>query len=243
MTDRINLNPLQIAGTPGMITPPPATAQPSPCACPDAALVAALDAIASLEGADLEAVLAVAEMSRPGVRIALRNAFETEAHRYERLSRSAFAAAGRLAADPTAQTSTEAKGAIDLDREQNANISGDLATFRAVEYAFKPKDRISVLNDAFRRSFSGGKVVLSAGFAALPSVARAALLAAVRGFDQFDADNDPQGEHDFGMVKLAGYRCCWKIDCYDLRLRFASADPADPAVTSRVLTVMLAEEY
>ena len=98
------------------------------------------------------------------------------------------------------------------------------------------------LNDAFRRSFSGGRVVMSAGFAALPSVARAALLAAVRGFDRFDADNDPHGERDSGMSALADYRYFWKIDCYDLRLRFASPDPADPAVTTRVLTVMLAEE-
>lgn len=43
--------------------------------------------------------------------------------------------------------------------------------------------RVRDLNDAFRRSFSGGRVVISAGVAALPSVARAALLTAVRGFD------------------------------------------------------------
>lgn len=103
--------------------------------------------------------------------------------------------------------------------------------------------RVSDLNDAFRRSFSGGRVVLSAGVAALPSVARAALLAAVRGFDRFDADNDPHGEHDFGAVTVAGYHCFWKIDTYDLSLRCASPDPADPAMTVRVLTIMLAEEY
>ena len=95
----------------------------------------------------------------------------------------------------------------------------------------------------FRRSFSGGRVVMSAGFAALPSIVRAALLAAVRGFDRFNADNDPHRQRDFGMITLAGYHAFWDIDCYDLSLRFASPDPADPVVTSRVLTVMLAEEY
>lgn len=102
---------------------------------------------------------------------------------------------------------------------------------------------IARLNDAFRKSFAGGPVVLSAGIAALPSVARAALIAAVRGFNHFDADNDPHDEHDFGMVKVAAYCCLWKIDCYDRDLRFASPDLADPAVTTRVLTVMLAKEY
>lgn len=99
------------------------------------------------------------------------------------------------------------------------------------------------LNDAFRRSFSGGRVVLTAGIAALPKATRAALLAALRDFDAFDADNDPYGERDFGAVEVGEVRCFWKIDCYDRDLRLASPDLTDPAVTVRVLTVMLAEEY
>lgn len=35
----------------------------------------------------------------------------------------------------------------------------------------------------------------------------------------------------------------WTIDAHDRELRFGSDDPADPAVTRRVLTIMLAGEY
>ncbi len=99
------------------------------------------------------------------------------------------------------------------------------------------------LNDAFRRSFSGGRVMLTAGIAALPAPTRDAILAAVRGFDRFGPDNDRHGEHDFGALTVAGERVFWKIDAYDRSLAQASPDPSDPAITVRVLTLMLAEEY
>ena len=104
-------------------------------------------------------------------------------------------------------------------------------------------NRVRDLNDTFRRSFAGGRVVVTARVATLPEATRTAILKAVRGFDSFDASNDPCGEQDFGAVEVSGRRCFWKIDCYDRDLRFASPDPTDPAVTVRVLTIMLAEEY
>lgn len=73
--------------------------------------------------------------------------------------------------------------------------------------------------------------------------ARANLLSSVRTFASFDENNDPYGEHDFGSIIQNGCRYFWKIDAYDKTLEFASPDPGNPSVTTRVLTIMLAEEY
>ncbi|TGY88222.1 DUF3768 domain-containing protein [Marinicauda algicola] len=65
----------------------------------------------------------------------------------------------------------------------------------------------------------------------------------MRQFDRFTEDNDPHGEHDFGSFELEGERLFWKIDYYDTTLEKASPDPANPSLTTRVLTLMLASEY
>ena len=103
--------------------------------------------------------------------------------------------------------------------------------------------RIQELNDAFRRSFVGGVVVVTAGFKSLPADRRCSILAKGRAFDQFNEDNDPHGEHDFGLIEDGDARCFWKVDYYDLDMEIMSPDPADPSVTTRVLTLMLADEY
>jgi hypothetical protein len=104
-------------------------------------------------------------------------------------------------------------------------------------------ERIRELNDDFRRTFVGGMVMITAGVEAMPDEQRRSLLAKVRAFDAFTEDNDPHGEHDFGAVDEGGARCFWKIDYYDREMIMHSDDAADPAVTTRVLTLMLAEEY
>ena len=104
-------------------------------------------------------------------------------------------------------------------------------------------DRIRELNDAFRRTFVGGAVMITAGIEAMPLDQRRALLQKVRSFEAFGEDNDPHGEHDFGAVDEAGERYFWKLDYYDRTMESGSPDPADPAVTTRVLTIMRADEY
>lgn len=71
----------------------------------------------------------------------------------------------------------------------------------------------------------------------------AALLRQVQTHDSFDPDNDPFGEHDFGRFEFAGAVLYWKIDYYDRALVWGSPNPANPDVTTRVLTILLAEEY
>jgi hypothetical protein len=104
-------------------------------------------------------------------------------------------------------------------------------------------ERIRELNDRFRTTMTGGQVLLTAGVSALPSDVKAIVIRRVATFSDFNADNDPHQEHDFGSFTLAGRKFFWKIDYLDAKMEFGSEDPADPSKTTRVLTIMLAGEY
>lgn len=69
------------------------------------------------------------------------------------------------------------------------------------------------------------------------------LMTAITAFDDFNTDNDPHGEHDFGSLTFKGERLFWKIDLYDENFQFGSEEPTDLAKTRRVLTIMLPQEY
>lgn len=103
--------------------------------------------------------------------------------------------------------------------------------------------RIRDLNDRFRKSLSGGRVMITQGVDGLPNDERAKAIRHVVAFEAFSLDNDPHGEHDFGSFDLAGQKFFWKIDYYSPDLQGGSEDPSDPAKTARVLTIMLAQEY
>lgn len=104
-------------------------------------------------------------------------------------------------------------------------------------------EAIARLNDRLRKGGPGGQLVVTNGVYGLPGYDSRELLRALADYDSFDSDNDPHGERDFGDVQVFGTDLFWKIDYYDLKLEYASPDPADPAVTIRVLTVMLESEY
>ena len=103
--------------------------------------------------------------------------------------------------------------------------------------------RIREFNDALRTTLLGGRVVMTSGVQALGEKTVAAAFTQLRTFNQFTADNDPHGEHDFGAFEVDGSKFFFKIDYYDRRMEGGSEDPSDPAMTTRVLTLMLASEY
>jgi len=105
-------------------------------------------------------------------------------------------------------------------------------------------ERIRMLNDAFRTGrHKGGTVVITSGVQALGRDFVTEAHKAVAAFDAFNADNDPHAEHDFGALTVQGEKLFFKIDYHDLDLSAHSSDAADPSVTKRVLTIMLASEY
>ena len=102
---------------------------------------------------------------------------------------------------------------------------------------------IRTLNDALRKTFKGGVVLLSDGIIALEAERQHAILAAVQAFDDFKEEDDPWGEHDMAAVMVDGERIFFKFDYLDPTGTELSDDPADPAKTERVLSIMFGHEF
>jgi hypothetical protein len=109
----------------------------------------------------------------------------------------------------------------------------------------KATARIAHLNDLARTAMGiASRVVQTAGIQALDAAVQSHIREQVERFDAFDRNNDPYGEHDFGAFTVDGVgKVFWKIDYYDPTFTQHSTDAADPHVTRRVLTIMLASEY
>lgn len=105
------------------------------------------------------------------------------------------------------------------------------------------RDRIRTLNDELRRYLLGGGAVMTPGIAVLGPEAVQRLVATLATFNDFCVENDPHGEHDSGAFDFDGQQVIFKIDYYDKSFTYRSPDPADPGVTERVITLMLASEY
>ena len=120
--------------------------------------------------------------------------------------------------------------------------------------------RIARLNDLERSAMGVAcTAVATVGFQSLPEADQSRVRELIETFDAFTEDNDPHGERDFGTIYQLGdgrwtterpqvrdderERVFWKLDCYDRELKFGSEDAANPAITRRVLTIMLSDEY
>src|SRR4051812_10274080 len=82
--------------------------------------------------------------------------------------------------------------------------------------ATSERERVRTLNDLLRRHRIGGQGVLTSGVLALGLGLLMLIDDAVSRFDAFTPDNDPYGEHDFGLVRVQGHVVLFKIDAYDL---------------------------
>lgn len=105
-------------------------------------------------------------------------------------------------------------------------------------------------NDSFRAALAfgrpnetRGRVLFSHGVAAMGPEFVALLSLTVASFADFNADNDPIGDHSFGTVEVCGTRVFWKIDLYDERYWNGASIPENPETTRRVLTMLLPSEY
>ena len=111
---------------------------------------------------------------------------------------------------------------------------------------------IAAQNDAFRRSILGttpvtdapqGQFVMTRGVAALGPDAQLDLTRRVAAFDGFNADSDPQGLHEMGVIEFNGTKVWFKMDLYDVDYQYGSPEPSDPKQTRRMLTLLLPSEY
>ena len=116
----------------------------------------------------------------------------------------------------------------------------------------KEAELIAGQNDAFRRSILGttsvadapqGQFVMTRGVAALGPDAQLALTRRVASFDAFNADSDPHGWHEMGVIDFDGTTVWFKVDLYDVDFMHGSPEPSDPEQTRRVLTLLLPSEY
>ena len=105
--------------------------------------------------------------------------------------------------------------------------------------------QIAKLNDLLRTTFNPmvGQIMITQGISSLPEEDRSSIFNLIRTFNNFTIDNDPYGEHDFGKIEHNGNKVFFKIDYYAPDIQHLSEDPSNPAITKRVMTIMLANEY
>jgi hypothetical protein len=73
-----------------------------------------------------------------------------------------------------------------------------------MESAMDTKERVAEirrLNEQFRTTFRGGQILLSASVAELPDMVRASALEKIATYNDFNQENDPHQERDYGSFR------------------------------------------
>ena len=114
---------------------------------------------------------------------------------------------------------------------------------------------LRVRNDRFRRTLTGGSLMLSAGIVALGAANQARIIDAVRGFTGFDDDftiGDPFDDHSIGDLEVEVEEpgihrwpelIFFRIDDLARPATGAGPCPTPAGGTALVLTLMLASEW
>jgi len=118
------------------------------------------------------------------------------------------------------------------------------------------QDRIAAViaeqNDRFRKTWGAdftvpGRIVMTRGVADLGYAEQAQIMQAVQQYSDFTEDNDPYGQHDFGVFTIQSQgkplKLYWKIDLYDRDYTYGAVMPTSLADTRRVLTVLFPSDY
>ncbi|WP_312491328.1 DUF3768 domain-containing protein [Brevundimonas sp.] len=103
--------------------------------------------------------------------------------------------------------------------------------------------KVAELNDLVRKEMKGGKWVRTQGVMAT-QYDGPGLYAMVARFEDFTEANNPHGERDAGVIKIADHVFFWKIDVFrDAECMYGAEEPWNPDASYRILTLMLMEEY
>jgi hypothetical protein len=133
------------------------------------------------------------------------------------------------------------------DRQPETTIMTNATAGQTTNPQEARRQAVAALNDAFRTSLTGGRVVMTTLVAELAPAESLALLSKVQQFDFTAADpgDNPYGTNDFGAIKHGDETFYFKIDYYASGhdYMYASDRPDRSDCTDRVLTIMSAEEY
>ena len=108
------------------------------------------------------------------------------------------------------------------------------------------KKFITVLNDMLRENDLGGIVRESPEITKLAKPVREQIFLALKIYDFHMHRFYPDYTHDFGCFFVDGNFVHWKIDYYHKYIDASYGpdfDIADPSITNRVLSIMMAVEY